>query len=78
MSTETKHDELLTLLLPLVDFMNVNGFGYFLVAGKDDIASQYVGGKTEYIPGMLESLFVKNPNIQENVAHIINELNKTK
>lgn len=78
MSTETHHDELLTLLLPLVDFMNVNGFSYFLVAGKDEIASQYVGGKTEDISGMLESLFVKHPNIQENVAHIINELNKTK
>lgn len=76
MSTETKHDELLNLLMPLVDFMNVNGFSYFLVAGKDGIASQYVNGKNEDISGMIESLFVKHPHIKENVAHIINELNK--
>lgn len=75
MSTETKHDELLTLLLPLVEFMHSNGFSYFMVAGKAEVCSQYVGGKAEDISGMLESLFIKHPNIKEDVKSVIEEIN---
>lgn len=76
MSIDTKHDELLNLLMPLVDFMNANGFSYFMVAGKEEVCSQYVGGKAEDISGILESLFIKHTNIKDAVEEIINQLNK--
>lgn len=71
------HDQMLKLLLPLIDYMNTNGFSYFLVAGKNNVASNYVAGNPEDINGMLESLFLNHPNIKEAVEQLINNLNQT-
>jgi len=72
--TETTHDEFLTLLVPVIEFMHKHKYSYFLVAGKDDLCSQYVGGNAADISGMLESLFIKHPNIKEAVKSVIEEI----
>lgn len=74
--TETTHDEFLKLLIPVIEFMHTNGFSYFMVAGKEEVCSQYVGGKAEDISGILESLFINHTNIKDAVEEIINQINK--
>ena len=74
---ESTHDDFLKLLVPLVEYMNANGFSYFLVAGKEEVCSRYIGGKAEDITGMLEALFIKHNIVKKVVEAIINQLNKS-
>lgn len=60
---ENKHDELLALLNPLIDFMNSNGYNYFLVAGKDGICSRYMRGQHNEVAGILTGFMESNKGV---------------
>lgn len=69
--SENKHKELLKLLTPLVDFMNANGFNYFMLAGKDGTCAKYVKGDFDDLTGMLTSLMSSHPDQLEVVKHAV-------
>lgn len=68
--TETKHEELLSLLHPIIDFMIENKFNYFLVAGKDGTCTRHMRGSFDDVTGMIKGMMEKN----EDVLKIINQL----
>lgn len=57
--TETKHEELLTLLNPLIDFMIENNFNYFLVAGKDGTCTRHLRGNFNDVTSIITGLMKK-------------------
>lgn len=71
-TSEKQHHELISLINPLVDFMNRNGFTYFIVAGKDGTCSRYMGGEYSEAAGMLTSFMESNETarklLKESVA----------
>jgi hypothetical protein len=67
--TETQHNELLTLLNPLVDFMTENGFSYFLVAGKDGTCTRHMRGQLIDVAGMIRGMMENNTCVREIIEH---------
>lgn len=72
--SENKHDELLALLNPLVDFMNKNGFSYFLVAGKDGTCSRFMNGDFYDLSGMITSFAQDHKNAKGMLEHALKDI----
>lgn len=72
----TKHEQLLSLLLPLIEFMDTNEFNYFLVAGKDGVCSRYMRGKFQDVILMLTGMAEKTPEVKYILKEVVNELNQ--
>lgn len=73
---EAKHNELLSLLNPLAEFMNKNGFNYFLVAGKDGKCARYAAGRREDISGMISGLIKSNKEVADIIGDAVNHSQK--
>lgn len=71
-TSETKHNELLSLLNPLIDFMEANGFNYFMVAGKDSICTRHLRGDYDDIYGMIKGLSDKNNSLRAMINDVVN------
>lgn len=67
--TQTKHDELLMLLNPLVDFMIENNFSYFLVAGRDGVCTRHMRGKFLDVSGMISGMMENNDDVKSIVEY---------
>jgi len=74
---ETKHEELLKLINPLVDFMNENGFHYFIIAGKDEECTRHMKGTFDDLEGMLIGMMQNNKGVESLIKSSINQF-KTK
>ena len=74
--TETKHEELLKLLNPLIDFMTENKFNYFLVAGKDDTCTRHMRGDFYEVTGMLTGMIENNKQVGAVLEYSVNEAAK--
>lgn len=72
--SENKHQELLKHLMPLVDFMDANGYSYFLVAGKDGTCSRYMRGTVNDVTLMLSGMAEKNKQVKVMLESAISEL----
>lgn len=70
---EIKHNELLVNLKPLIDFIQVNDFSYFLVAGKDGICSRYLSGNYDDLRGMIEGMIESHPQFIAIFQDIMND-----
>jgi hypothetical protein len=68
---ESKHDELLELLNPLIEFMDKNDFHYFIVAGKGGMCSRYMRGKYQEVHGMVHGMMENNAHVR----YLIKDLN---
>ena len=66
----SKHDELLLLINPLVDFMEKNSFNFLLVAGKDGTCSRYMHGNYDDLHGMIKGMTETQPKLLEIVKEI--------
>lgn len=73
----TKHEQLLSLLLPLIEFMDKNEFSYFLVAGKDGTCSRYMRGNFQDAISMLTGMAENNPEVKYMLKEAVNELNQS-
>lgn len=73
---ETKHQELLELLTPLIKFMDENEYHYFLVAGKDGTCSRYMKGSFDTISDILLDLMAKNKQFK-NIIDFCSDYKKT-
>lgn len=73
-ATTTQHNELLFLLKPLVAFLDKHKFHYFLVAGKDETCSRYLGCDQNDIILMITGMMENNPQIKVIIEHSLNEL----
>lgn len=74
---ETKHEELLSLLNPLVDFMIKNKYNYFLVAGKDGICTRHLRGEFDDLASMITGMMANNNQVKGILEYSVNELNPT-
>lgn len=74
--TETKHQELLTLLNPLVDFMIANDFSYFLVAGKDGTCTRHMRGTFDDVTGMLTGFMKNNEAVKVMMKESVRDYGK--
>lgn len=74
--TETKHNEFLELLKPLIKFMVENEFNYFMVAGKDGLCSRYLKGDLDEVSGMISELIEKNKQVRGLLEYCVNETTK--
>jgi hypothetical protein len=61
---ESNHHELLSLLKPLVEFMDKHEYNYLFVAGKDELCSRYIRGRRDDIAGMLHGFVENNPELK--------------
>jgi|LakMenEpi03Aug12_release.lakeMendotaPanAssembly.Ray.scaffolds.fasta_scaffold4977542_1 hypothetical protein len=61
---ESNHDELLSLLKPLVEFMDKHEYNYLFLAGKDKLCSRYIRGRRDDIAGMLHGFVENNPELK--------------
>lgn len=66
---EIQHNELLTLLNPLVDFMTENGFSFFMVAGKDGTCTRHMRGQLSDVAGMIRGMMENNDCVREMIEH---------
>lgn len=66
---ETSHDELMQLLNPLVDYINKNGYSFFLVAGKDGVCSRHMAGDFYDITGMITGMMETNKQVRGIVEY---------
>lgn len=76
--TETKHEELLSLLNPLIDFMIKNEYNYFLVAGKDGICTRHLRGNFDDLTGIITGMMENNKDVRAILEYSVNELNFSK
>lgn len=72
--TDTKHQELLALLNPLVDFMIENKFNYFLVAGKDGVCTRHLRGQLDDVSGMITGFAENHNQIREILEDSVKNL----
>jgi hypothetical protein len=72
--SENRHKELLGVLMPLIDFMDKNGYSYFLVAGKDGVCSRYMRGNFNDVTGMLTGMAENNKEVKVILEHSLNEI----
>lgn len=71
-AAETNHQELLTLLNPLLDFMDKKGYSFFIAAGKDGVCTRHLKGQYEDIEGMIIGMMKKNKQIDSMITEIVN------
>ena len=69
---DSKHNELRTLLNPLIDFMIANDYHYFLVAGKDNVCSRHMRGHIDDLSAMLEGM-AENYKDVKGLLQYVNE-----
>ncbi|MBK7885495.1 MAG: hypothetical protein IPJ81_18150 [Chitinophagaceae bacterium] len=72
--TETKHEELLSLLNPLIDFMIANNYSYFLVAGKDGTCTRHLRGEFDDVAGIITGLMENNKQVRAIIESSVNDL----
>lgn len=72
--TEPKHEELLSLLNPLVDFMHQNNFNFFLVAGKDGICTRHLRGNYDDVVGMITGMMQDNKQVDIVIRDAVNDV----
>ena len=70
----TKHEELLELLNPLIDFMDKNEFTYLVTAGKNCTCSRYMRGNNDDMVSMLTGMAKNNPCVKEVIKEIYEDL----
>ena len=70
-TNETKHQELLALLNPLLDFLTENNYNLFLVAGKDGICTRHAFGDNGDIAGMLKGMMENNEDIKTLINQVV-------
>lgn len=75
---ETQHEELLTFLNPLVDFMSQNGYSFMMVAGKDGLCSRTLMGDFHDVTGMLIDMAEKNRQVEGIVEYVAEHLKARK
>ena len=66
---ENKHEELMALINPLVDFMIKNEYNIFMVAGKDNICTRHLRGQYDDVTGMITGMM----QTQKQVAVIMQD-----
>ena len=78
MEEKTKHDELMALVNPLIDFMMLNEYNYLLIAGKDGICTRQLRGERGDLFGMLTDMMAKNNEVCDLFSDTIKTFIKTK
>ena len=68
---ESNHDELLSLINPLVDFMDQNGYTFLLVAGKDGTCSRYMKGQCDDLHGIIKGMTETQPQLLEILKDVV-------
>lgn len=76
--SETKHDELLALINPLVDFMAENEYSFFLVAGKDGVCTRHLMGNYEDVYGMIIGMMQSNKQVCGIISDVSNDFEENK
>ena len=76
--TETKHKELMSLMNPLIDFMTVNEFSFFLVAGKDGTCTRHLRGNYDDVHGMITGMMQSQKQVGAMLTDIVNDFKPTK
>ena len=71
---ESKHDELLALLNPLLDFMTSNKYSFFLVAGKDGTCTRHMRGMADDLSAMLGGMAENNKDVKGILTYTVKEL----
>ena len=71
--SESKHDELLSLLNPLMDFMIANNYTYFLVAGKDGTCTRHARGDYYDLHGMMHGMMKTQPQVKAVLKEIVED-----
>jgi hypothetical protein len=62
---ESNHDELLSLLKPLVEFMDKHEYNYLFVADKDELCSRYIRGTRDDNGFVWRYAAGNNPELKE-------------
>lgn len=75
---ETKHKELMQLINPLVDFMSVNEFSFFLVAGKDGTCTRHLRGNYDDVHGMITGMMKTQKQVGVMLTDIVDDFKPTK
>jgi hypothetical protein len=68
---ESNHAELMSLINPLIDFMQKNEYSFFLVAGKDGIATRQMLGKLDDLSGMIEGMMKNHPQVESLIKYTV-------
>lgn len=76
--SENKHQELLSRLNPLMDFLTKNGYSYFVVAGKEGTCSRYIGGKRDDVAGMISGIAESQKQIADMFIDIVKDVKSKK
>ena len=72
--TEENHEELLKLLTPLIKFLDLNEYRYFINIGQDGLCSRYMRGKHDDIVGILTGMASKNNDVKNIILECANDL----
>jgi len=68
-----EHKELIAKLAGLVDFLQRNGFGYWLSVGKDGQGANYCGGKVHDVVDVVSDLASRNEQVAKLLQDALNE-----
>lgn len=72
-TNETKHQELLALLNPLLDFLTENNYNLFLVAGKDGTCTRHAFGNNDDVAGMIKGMMENNEDIKTLINQVVKQ-----
>ncbi len=75
---DTGHEELLRLINPLVDFLNTNGYNFFIVAGKDNICTRHLAGSLFDVTGMITGLMEVNKEVEGLIKYCVEDFENNK
>lgn len=76
---QIKHKEMLKLLTPLVEFLQKEGFSYFISVAKEDATGEggtgtnYAGGSIKELAALQADLIRRNPEIEKLFSRALSD-----
>ena len=67
------HDDMLGLLVPLIDFLNVNQFSYLINVAREGTGSNYMNGAQPDLVALIGDLSSRNPQVYKLLDAALNK-----
>lgn len=69
---ENQHDEMLEQLEPFIEYLQTNGFQYFINVAKNGIAANYIGPTRAELTACLGNLVERNKEVESLLVDALN------
>lgn len=72
LNEKNQHDEMLDQLKPFIEYLQANGFQYFINVAKDGLAANYISPTRAELTSCLGNLVKRNKQVESLLADALN------